>query len=346
MSGNSTKSLVNNYLASITSVLNTATQSCSTFMNNNQSLNILCDKDHQCHGDISITNLDWTQMAHLDAKCTATQTSDSGFNTSMTDVVQQGAESIAKSLNITDDSSKKQLLTLCTTVQQQFSNAFMQNCSNQAINNQSINVINTDGNIFVDVVNMKQTIEAMTDCAMKSVTVSKSIQDLTRFITDHGGKNDDSGGGNDDGGGNGGNTGDGGDSSDTEKKLVAFLKQYGFFVAWSLLIILVIVFTKFQSLTNVSFYFLILFGYSLYLSVIYLKPDEFWPYSKYDANTNKSIFIASVVICSVSAILGLLMFFVKRRKSLVDTMNVNTNSKSPSNTKVPNSTPTTTTNKT
>jgi hypothetical protein len=310
----SVDSLLNDTL----NLLTTKTQSCANNFQNNQSIVISCDEhflekladdpelkpylpatSQLCSGKVTISGVDMSQYAKVDTSCVSQMSADSNLIQKIKQNALDTANKIVASLPVdkqTDD-NKSNIINACTNVAQLITQNFSQNCATSVINKQTIVVQNhLQGDIGITGINMNQGITAIAQCTMQSTDVANAIQQLTQLIAASTPS---------DGGGGGG----GGGGGSTSSSIVDALKKYGAFVGCGLLVLMILLVSKFSSYGLLAS--LLLFA----ITGAATEAAHVWPYDSANPNNqNMIILITSAVVGGLSLMLMIALYALGRKK--------------------------------
>ena len=287
---------IDGMITSTTSLLNTSTQSCSTFADNNQEISIQCLPEPPGCKNIDISHVDFSQFANIKVSCVISEVSKNNQN--FKNISSTSASSLINGMNITDQVKQDTVIHLCDNIVNSVVDSFVQNCSLTAVNNQKINVIGRAGNINITYIDFKQYIDAATKCSMKSTAVIDAKKQLYQVLgVQMPPDNDDTDGGN----------------NDSNNSTLQFLKNYGFFIVIGIVLLSGLFFTKFKLMTNPIFLPGIVTTISLYLIWQYYNNQD-WPYVADDDDTNKKIFIGSLSGLGIAVLLCIIFVIFNKKK--------------------------------
>jgi len=306
------KLTINQFVNEQLSVLNSATQNCSTAVSNNQSIVVKCDANllakypNLCQ-NVYIHDVDMKQVATLNSKCLQDSVVQGPSTEDMKKASDDAIKQLTSDFKITDKVQQDTVATLVANVATNITNSFTQDCVADIQNKQGILVQNA-GNVEIANINMDQTAKAISECTLKTSVVGNAIDKLNNYVQQTVPSDE--------------------PTTFSLEKIMEFLHVYGFYMGWAVIFLMSILVGAIKNKYFLPIMFLILSGFIIFQS---FAVEKSWPYDSTNLDQNQKILvIASIVGGLCVVIIGGIFFSQKKPNDnlTISSNNISDNSSS------------------
>jgi len=133
-------------------------------------------------GDVNISKINVKQLVENDLKASFEQTNDSSILQSVSQEIQQQANSLVSGLNFGNYSESNNSLESAITASMDVSQTISTSCVSTAVNSFELSVKERTGDIKIEEVNVEQDIQNGMECAAKSLNQSSAVQDIKNKV--------------------------------------------------------------------------------------------------------------------------------------------------------------------
>lgn len=178
MSNNVSENTATQVVESVTSVINSATQTCQNVIDQNQIVTITAGS-----GSNVDVNLTGKQVVSFNAECSQTAVVQSNITNSISQEAQQQAAVIEQQFDLSiGNRESKNVYNSLVSLSSKVVNAFNQECLNIISQNQNFTIdVGADSNVQADI-NWDQTLKTTVDCIMNTKAVNGVVNDVKQSI--------------------------------------------------------------------------------------------------------------------------------------------------------------------
>lgn len=276
------------------SVLNSATQNCSTSVNNNQTIVVKCDAEllakypTLCQ-NVYIHDVDMKQVATLNAQCLQESAMQGVSAEELKKASDEAVKQLTNDFKIIDQVQQDTIENLVTNLTTSVTNSFTQDCVADVTNKQGILVQNA-GNIEIANINMDQTAQAISNCTLKTSAVQGAIQKLADFVQQ---------------------TVPPEEPSSMEKGM-NFIRTYGFFVGWGIVLLIGLLVGAIKNKYFLLIMIIILCGFVVIQS---FSVEKSWPYDSGDPDQNQKIMVTFSIVGGLCILILFGIFWWSKKTS-------------------------------
>jgi hypothetical protein len=165
----SASNTINSYVQQCLNVSSSAVQNCSTQLTNTEGLQII-----GTDGNVTISNVDWSQISQVKMDCLADQKTTQTLQSQISQAMSQNATAITQALsaNLNTQTDTQNIMNNVEQLGQTIASTFVQECTQNAVQNQSIKVKDTKGNVTVNNLNWSQVSASVSSCVQKTAAVA------------------------------------------------------------------------------------------------------------------------------------------------------------------------------